>query len=259
MAPTREDWLGWLVIGLCVVVVASAFGVAAWIRSSEIEVDPETLCPLDLAAPMHVVFLIDKTDPLTERLVDELTVDLLGARRSLAAGERLSVFLIDDRVEETFAPLFSRCSPGRAEEANELYENPRMIQRAFDEAFGRPVDAALTELVRATTAPRSPIFEAVQQVGDWPPCRDAARRRLVLVSDLLQNVDELSLYGTPPPFSELMKQDYLQRMLPDLRGVEVSLHVVRRSTRSAKGAGQASEREAFWQGYFAAAGARLTP
>lgn len=258
MAATREDWLGWLLIGGCLLLVGSAFAAAAWLQAGKQEVDPETLCAVDGVSPAHVVFLIDKTDPLTERRVETLTAELHEVRRALGIGERLSVFLIHDRVEAEFSPLFSRCSPGRGAEANELYENPRMIQRAFDRAFGEPVERALAELVRATTAPRSPILEAIALIAEWPPFRDAKGRRLVVVSDLLQNVRELSHYGQLPPFEELVQGDYLQRVLPDLEAVEVDLQMIERRAGGGRSVLQDVRHAAFWDGYFAAAGAQLT-
>lgn len=259
MAATREDWLGWVLIGGCLLLVGSAFAAAAWLQAGKLEVDPETLCPVDAPPLAHVVFLIDKTDPLTQRRVETLTAELHEARRSLGIGERLSVFLIHDRVETEFSPLFSRCSPGRGAQANELYENPRRIQRVFDQAFGEPVEQALAELVRATTAPRSPILEAIRLVAEWPPFRDASRRRLIVVSDLLQNVDELSHYRPLPSFQELAQGDYLARMLPDLESVQVSLQLIERPVGGAVPPIQDAEHAAFWDGYFAAAGARRAP
>ena len=258
MQATREDRVGWALIGLCLLLVAGAFAAAAWVQAGKLEVDPETLCAVDRVLPGHVVFLIDKTDPLPERLVEELTSELHEVRRSLGSGERLSLFMIDERVEDHFSPLFSRCSPGRGDEANELYENPRMIQRVFDRAFGAPVEQALAELVKVTTAPRSPILEAIQLVAAWPPFRDAQSRRLVVVSDLLQNVEELSHYREQAPFAQLAGGAYLERVLPDLGGVDIRLRVVSRPVRTARERPlQDADHAAFWRDYFAATGARL--
>jgi len=259
LAASRQDWLGWVLIGGCVLLIGAAFGAAAWLQAGKRVVDPETLCPVDGPPPAHVVFLIDKTDPLTHRRVETLTAELHEARRSLGLGERLSVFLIHDRVEADFSPLFSRCSPGRGAQANELYENPRRIQRVFDQAFGEPVEQALAELVRATTAPRSPILEAIRLVAEWPPFRDASRRRLVVVSDLLQNVESLSHYQPLPPFQELARGDYLSRVLPDLEAVEVSLQLIERPVGRRVRSLQDTEHAAFWDGYFMAAGAQRVP
>jgi hypothetical protein len=257
LGASREDWIGGVLIALCVALVAGAFGAAAWLRSVRVEIDPETLCPLDGPPRGHVVFLIDKTDPLSPDRVETLEAELRATRDRLAAGERLSVFLIHERVEQEFAPIFSRCSPGRGEEANELYENPRMIQRAFDRAFGAPVERALAELVRATTAPRSPILEAIHAISVWPPFHDAQPRELVVVSDLLQNVEAFSQYHRLPPFEEVVRGEYLRARMPDLSGVEVRLQRIERAPAWAEPTLQGEAHAAFWSDYFAAAGARV--
>jgi hypothetical protein len=103
----------------------------------------------------------------------------------------------------------------------------------------------------------SPIFEAIQATAlrtFGKPDYDGLTKRLVIVSDLLQNVPgELSMYDGVPSFAAFEKISYYSRVRSDLNGVSVLLYYLARPTVKQ----QDSNHLAFWRDYFQAQGAEV--
>lgn len=138
-------------------------------------------------------------------------------------------------------------------DANELYQNPRMIRLRFEERFGEPLDTLLTDLTKGEVADRSPIMEMIRNVAYKGEFRDeTAKRRLILISDMLQHMPEYSHYRTPVDYEAFAKSRYFEQVRPSLPGVEVRvIYLIRRGRESIQTAGHA----VFWERFFKAAGA----
>jgi hypothetical protein len=92
--------------------------------------------------------------------------------------------------------LFSKCLPRPPERANPLFENARMAQARWDEDFAQALDRALRSAASGGPARASPILAGLRAVAADPEFGpEVPRRRLVLVSDLLEHdPDGFSLY-----------------------------------------------------------------
>lgn len=185
---TRKDKNGVLIIFGVSVVFLLLFALTYRLKASADNFDSMTLCPNNGDYPV-VKLLIDKTDPWEKRDRQRLANIIRRIKDRLAEHERLSIFVLDETGTYSPSPVFDMCSPGRGDQANSLYENPRLIQSKFEEKFAAPLDNMLDELLRPGTAPQSPILETV--IG----LRGSERNvRLVVVSDMMQNTEALSLY-----------------------------------------------------------------
>lgn len=178
------------------VVAAGAFIYIS--RRAEIVVD-EHLCPINAVTKGHIVVLVDWTDPFTPQQRDALKDLFNRIKRDIAVHERLSLHLITGDAEKAGSPLFSFCKPLDPDNINPLIENERRLRDRWHEKFGKPLDAALSELMKGSIAPVSPILEAFDVIlwshsfqGDLP------RRQLIVFSDLLQNMPDHSHYKHVP-------------------------------------------------------------
>ena len=97
---------------------------------------------------------------------------------------------------------------------------------------------------------------------DWKRRRDlinliraivaAGAKRLVIVSDLLQNVPgELNMYDGVPSFDSFESSPYFRRVASDLRGVRVSVYYLARVNATT----QSRAHVEFWNRYLLAQGA----
>ncbi len=85
--------------------------------------------------------------------------------------------------------------------------------------------------------------------------RKEAAKKLVIVSDMLQHTDGVSLYRGVPDFDKFRKTEYYRRVRTDLGGVQCEiLYVGRETKRGIQGAAHIK----FWQLYFADQNGEIT-
>ncbi|MFN3076559.1 MAG: hypothetical protein ABT940_06745 [Alphaproteobacteria bacterium] len=251
---SKKDRQGLAIIAVSVAVVAALIALVS-VRSGQVRAyDHETLCPTDRPVP-HTVILVDKTDSFSPSQQAYLRLTIERIRDRMVRFERLSIFVMDK--DGVGAPLFSLCNPGTRADANEFYENPEMIQARFRERFGAPLEALLKELLLASTAPRSPIFEAIRDVAlQTELARNKEKKHLYVFSDLLQHTQEFSQYKGNSTFEQFHKtrSDYAAMVMAPLNGVEVKVIYLRRP-QFAKS--QTMAHIHFWETYFHTVGATL--
>ncbi len=248
----RDDILGG---ALSVVLVGSllSMGALAHYLKGEVLHDGETLCPSDQSVP-HTVLLVDRTDPFTDLHTRLFESAVERGSAALRRGERLSIFLIEARTSTPPAPILSLCKPDDGSDANWLYQNSTLLRSAFEKQFAQPLTALVDRLHEPAQAPASPILETIRAVSLLPSFREAqARRKLIVVSDLLENTARYSHYTTTPDYQSFRRSPYGASLLPSLHGVEVEL-VYLPNQRAQKRQGRAHL--AFWQSYLTEAGAR---
>lgn len=235
-------------------------GFAAWsMKSNRIPLDPETLCPTDRPVA-HTIVLIDKTDPLSvgHQRVFETVINTL--KTDLATHERLSIFVLTDEDYSSPVPVFSLCKPSDGEDANELYQNPSKLRARYQEHFGAPLDTVTAALVEGDERPYSPIMEMMQEIAVLPEFSPEATtaRRLILFSDMLQNVPAYTHYGGGiPDFAAFEQSPYANRVLATLsptretallRDVSVEIYYLIRPRTEGR---QVRGHILFWERFFA--------
>ncbi len=189
--------------------------------------DQETLCQ-KTGPTGHTLILVDKSDPWSEVQAGRLKKLVKQIGEDLPAERLLSIYVFNDTFEPGFPPLISLCNPGRT--ASELIGNPRRDYVRWVEKFGRPLDEALAQLTLPAKGNQSPIAEAVGDVVSRRENRVASgERSLVLVSDMLQNSGQFSMFGNAPGARD---PERLQRLVGKIwqdsgaREWQVSVHQV---------------------------------
>lgn len=155
--------------------------------------DQETLCPK--TGPVgHTLILVDKSDPWSEVQAGRLKKLVKQIGDELPAERMLSIYVFNDVFEPGFPSLISLCNPGKT--ASELIGNPRREYVKWVEKFGRPLDDAMTVLTQPAKGNQSPIVEAIGDVVSRRENRvPTGDRSLVLVSDMLQNSSQFTVFG----------------------------------------------------------------
>lgn len=234
--------------------VVAAAGIFAWQSAKRAGAfDPETMCPKDGGYPRTAV-LLDASDSLSSSQVKAVGEYLRDLRGRLAEREWLGLFVLREDNLVLPAAEIARCNPGSR--ANPLFENPRLVRRRFEEEFRRPIEEALARLARdANPQAASPILEMIEAVALDRNFDFTQARRLIIVSDMLQNAPAYSHYRGAPDFAAFRESDYGRRFMEvSLLGVQVEILYLK---REAARAAQTAAHIQFWEEYFAAAGARL--
>lgn len=223
---------------LVVVAVVAGVGYLIYRLNDQPGFDENTLCPYDTAPPEHTVVVIDKTDAYNVSQSRSIAQIIRRVRDTLPVGARISLFELDarGRFDLNSNRAFSLCNPGSGAQANILVENPRLIQERYDALFAGPLEEALGDLITPRQAPRSPILEALAGFSQTEAFgQDVTERRVVLISDMLQNSDAFSVYGAGRgvlpedlPDAAAVADDVRRTYGQSLRGVTVEVRLIAR-------------------------------
>ena len=77
-------------------------------------------------------------------------------------------------------------------DGNDLYEHRKSIKKFYDERFAKPLAEALKR--PATTSKTSPVAEVLTDLSASDVMQSSSTR-LMVFSDMMQNSDNVSLYG----------------------------------------------------------------
>jgi hypothetical protein len=249
-----SDSLSWLWAILCGVAVVAIMGSAAyWYFTRPPGLD-KRLCPASGPAG-QVVLLVDKTDPLnfTQKQAFESSLNQLIAQ-GVPAGYLLSVFVLGADYKATPKPIFSQCNPGDGADASAFTANKAHLRKRFEQDFRQPMLALANELETTKSAKYSPILEMLEMTSINGFRKDDVKgpRRLIIVSDMLHNTPEYSMYRGTPEFESFHDSDYGRKMHTELNGVDVEIQYLINTPRL-----QTRRNLKFWEDYFASTGARI--
>ncbi len=156
--------------------------------------DAETLCPTDRPVAGHTLVIVDRTDRWNPGVGGVLTELLEDARNETRALQKFSIVSLD--ASQTTRPLFSVCNPGKPTMLTDLYRGRRYTERDFDQRFLGAAEDMITQVSQPGEAQASPIVETVRRAlrrADFDP--SIPERRLILISDMRQNSDQLNIYS----------------------------------------------------------------
>jgi hypothetical protein len=239
---------------LILIVISILSGVVYYSVTKPKGINSETLCPAE--GPLgHFVLLVDRTDPLnfTQKQAFSITLKELVETR-VPAGYLLSVFALGEDFKETALPLVEICNPGDGTGESALTSNLPKLRKQYQSKFTEPIQKLLESLVARQSAKWSPIFEMMQLVGINGYRKHAVKgpRRLIVVSDMLQNSPQFSMYQGPVDYATFANSDYGKKAQAELSDVSVELHYLMNRPQL-----QTKRNLKFWEDYFNKAGARI--
>ena len=266
MAPRRrpnrqkrrqnKNLLGALLI---VVVLAATLvtGLTLWqLSKSRIEVDKDTFCPIAGAKETTVV-LIDRTDSLNLVQQAALLQKLEDIKAETPKYGEIEIYTVGEISDALLRPEIKLCNPGRGEDVDPTIGNPRLVEKKWKDGFQVPLERVFKDMLQPGEAKTSPIAESIQSIAltsfDVERGGDVDKR-LIVVSDMLQNTPEFSQYRGLTPFERVKQTDYYRHIQAHLDGVRVKIWYVRRPTARHIQGGAHIE---FWQQFFMDEGAIL--
>lgn len=241
---------GVFIIALGVVIVAGMFVLA---RSSKAALGPD-LCPA--AGPSGLlVLIVDATDHLSEAQKLDVKNRLQRQIVEVAVGWRVEVWNIAPGAGVPAVIGVPLCRPARAVDVSSLTANPRLAEERYSQ-FTQSVTRMLEDVLSRPDSSGSPILESLQAVGlrsfGSPALIKETPKRLVLVSDLIQNTDRLSFLHGIPPYDDFQGSRAFDALRAPISGVQVEVMLLARSGGLAP-----SQLVTWWQEYFVSMGATL--
>ena len=216
------------IVGLFVVV--SFFFFSEKVKIERSLVDANTYCPIDKPksiwgiyevhppnSPKNTAVLIDATDRIPESHQNLISTWFKeDFTKSLGRFEKVAIYEVRPQEDSSNPvlnePSFNQCAPPA--EANKWVENPRLVREKFEESFMNRKLLVIKSLASQDEAQWSPIMEVLENLfGDYD--------RIVLVSDLMQNTPDCTLYrrhntAQNYPSCQLSSQIFLDKKTLDV-------------------------------------------
>ena len=253
----RQKQRSFVIGGAGFLVVALLIAFTVYSRFTSVKVDRDTNCPVDPASLVgYTAVLVDATDALNENQLNAVRRIVREEARALPRHGKLEIYSLSDS-HDLLRLHFARCATDPGGEGLGLTSNPRLQKERWERTFWNPLSAFLDSLAFQPEAPRTPLMESIQRLVFRSPLEDAPHLmaqgwRLIIVSDLLQHSDTLSLYQPEAANYDTFKAspDYYS-LLADLRGAHVVIHFVHRSSAARSGL-QNRDLAEFWNRWFSA-------
>lgn len=215
------------------------------------------MCP-EVGPSQVTAILVDTTDGLGSIS----RADILGRLDDLVSfsrpDEMMIVYEASQSLANTFAPRITVCNPGDPDDADPLISSPGLIRRALEERFRNPLTQMFENLVDSDEAAVSPVMETIQAISVTVYARrayEAIPKRLILISDLLQHSEHLSLYREPLDYDAFASGTGAEALQTNLRDVVLEILFVPRRAHSRFGSSIKLIR--FWERWISEQGGQI--
>lgn len=193
--------------------------------------DSKTFC-LRPRIESHTSILIDKTDRYSKAQTQKIRTILITLSKKMKRGEKLTIYVVDAENIHGKDPIFDRCSPGSEENYSKLTEHKIIAEKKFNILFYNKLESLLSELLTVEEHAKSPILEdlmSLEKIDDFG--NSVTNRRIVLISDMLQNSDIFNIYKT-----DISTPTTKAQLIPpqDFSGIEILMYVIPREKFSAQ-------------------------
>jgi hypothetical protein len=249
----KDDFRGILMLIFAGIIVLGVTGLYFYNKSHVMEIDKRSLCPTSGATSVTAL-LIDATDNLSIQQKQAFSNAFQSLRESIPIHGRLDLYFIHSTQTSLLKPVVSLCNPGHGAEISSLVGNPKHAEKTWQEGFSQPLEREISQLLEASPEKESPILESIQSVvltSLSEPSLQSKPKNLILVSDLMQHTQSLSLYRGATAIDGFLQSKTFERLKSDLRGINMSVWMLGRENALSR-----SKLADLWQRIFAEQGAQ---
>ena len=248
-------------IGISLIAVAIVIFVGIFIaQNNAIEkkslINKENFCAHELKESTTI--LIDHSDKLNAIQRAGLQARLWDIVENLPKNShQIKIFSVDKVKENVLTPEVVLCNPGSEKEMGKYSENEKMVRKQYEEKFKKHLDETLNGILSEESASQSPIMEAVQSVAVTSFIGEKSKKikkKLILVSDLLEHTSNFSVYGGVIVFEKYQTEEHWKSVKSDLNDVEVEIYFLHRDGELKLQNGKLRD---FWIQFFENQGAKV--
>lgn len=249
-----KNFVGFLLIFLAISFFTGA-GYFAYTRFLPIKT---TMCSNPSAI---TVVIIDTTDPLSVYQLNVIKNKMRTLKDGLKPGEIIAIYgvpIVNKFTPDTHVePFLKMCTPENGTNTSPLTGNPAKAKKNWDKEFSTPFDDKISQIYKATVSELSPIIETIKYVSSLEFSQYSENdipKKLIIISDMLQNSELLSQYKTTDSFDSFSKKDSYQFARTNLSGADVTIYYLRRSNSKKQG----KDHVLFWNQFITNNGGTLT-
>lgn len=243
----RKTIIGAVIIVVVALVVAGVVTLRVVLERGKVPISADTMCPIS-GPYAYTTILIDGTDTFNAIQLADLQRYFRQLKDEVQKHEQIAIYAPKEMsAANLLQPVLKICNPGDAKGVSGITANPKSIQRKYDRDFSNQIDLALGQGLAAQGSPTSPIMEMIQAVViDGFPIESTAPKRLVIVSDMLQNSEYYSHYRDEISFDVLQRNPAFQHVTTNLTGVDVEILYIGRKRSEEL---QTNRHGLFWEAF----------
>ena len=211
----RQNFIGFVIITIVGIFFLSLLLIYAFAKFSHEKIS------------QYNVFIIDVTDRLSPQQKGELINNLETYINESPKNSWHEFYQVGSTKDNLLEPLLkSKSVYSTVGPENYLTSSPKRQRMLWQENFVAPLKKRLEESFDTPEAKESPILESIQSAAITCLNKSEAQkapRRIILVSDLMQNTDSLNFYNSIPSFESLLKNEQYRRLRTNLEGVQFQI------------------------------------
>jgi len=254
---SKKSMTNYIAAAILFVIVAFIVGIIIAytnVTADRHETDKETLCRVDGEFDTNIV-LIDITDSYKPLQLKNMAQKIDDMTMNLPKFSQVQLFFLKDKTEASLTPELLACNPGTGEGVSELYGNPELMKRRWEEKFKAPlnklVNLAFDESASGEYG-RSPIMEMIQSINSSSLSNAKGKKTLIIYSDMIQNSPNFSFLKNrkvriSKRADQLFKSMYFDRVKTDLTNIHVEINYTYREGMTIF---QTDKYFEFWKAYF---------
>lgn len=240
----------YLLVMLLVIVMALVIGAGLWFYFQKSPaVSKLNLCPIDGPRGRYVV-LVDKTDPLTLNQKEALKSLIGNILEKAPTGYMISIFVLGENFTQSTEPIIERCNPGDAKNASIINSNIKRLRDQYEKQYLQPLmNSYVSHLDNTKPSSTSPIFEMLQliSVKSFGNKSFDGEKRLFIISDMLPNTQQYSMFGVRPDFNAFASTSYgVQQTAVQFKNVHIEEYLLLFQPQIQRTANFRT----FWEAYF---------
>lgn len=205
----------------------------------DLSIDARSACPVEPGhTQVSLSIALDATDIYGPAQRLSIVNSVWDSVNALEVYDRIKIYTIEPGEQ---IPLLDLCKPGQ-----NLQDSP-IEQQLQEVRFKRFIDNALEQL--QGSRPNSPILEALGWIAA-DHARDGSDRRILLVSDLIENSEIISHYDPNWPLVYEANRARIHSQCPNLDNIRLDILFPTRPDRAT----QNNDLVTWWLDYLAACG-----
>jgi flagellar basal body-associated protein FliL len=245
-----------LIIISCAII--GGLGSLYWAAKKQVdEIDSNTFCRKDKPTAITVI-LIDHTDNINPTQKAALEVRLWSIAKSIPKNSQIKVYSVESTSRKVIDPEIMLCNPGSSEDVSNITGNKNLADKKYEEKFKKPIRNILDRVVNAGASKESPIMESLQSIVVTSFVSDDegdTKKKLILVSDLLEHTEKFNLYTGAPDFETYKASAHWRYVKADLSDVDVEIFTLRRDGNNVV---QDNKLLKFWMDFLVNQGAHIS-
>jgi hypothetical protein len=219
-----------------ITLIAAAWGMYVWATTPPpVQRDKVTLCPVSTPPPDIIVMVMDTTDGLPKPAKEEATKLLTDLIEQSPENALLDLRILDP-AQTGGRRILTLCNPGDGKGLSEINSNPDAVRRAWRKRFRDPLTGALEGVFKPIPSETSPLLETFQAIAlerFTGAAAGPAHKRLIIVSDMLENVPRV--YSHYPPadlrYDRFKSSPVYRKVRTDLHGAQVDIFYIDRDLK----------------------------